>query len=185
MEQSIIETINKIIKGRNIFLIGMMACGKSQTGPRLAKLLNYKYIDLDSLIENLLNKSINQIFKDEGENSFREIETQCLKETIKIPSLVISTGGGIVNKHENWGILRQGIVIWIDIKNEIAIKRLSKDKKTRPLLQGKDLNNSYKDIFNSRKNLYSQADLIIQVNEENVDQVAKKIVFAIHNKINN
>ena len=103
MEQSIIEKTVHSIKGRSIFLIGMMGSGKSQTGLKLAELLNYKYIDLDSLIEKLAKKSINQIFNDEGEDNFRELEANCLKETVKIPSLVISTGGGIVTKSENWG----------------------------------------------------------------------------------
>ena len=66
MDKLIIEKTIKIIKGRSIFLIGMMGTGKSQTGPRLAKLLSYKYIDLDSLIEKLAKKSINQIFNDDG-----------------------------------------------------------------------------------------------------------------------
>ena len=122
MEQSIIEKTVKIIKGRSIFLIGMMGCGKSQTGQKLAELLRYKYIDLDSLIEKLAKKSINQIFNDEGEDNFRKLEANCLKETIKIPSLVISTGGGIVTKSENWGILRQGIIAWIDLDKDIAIE---------------------------------------------------------------
>jgi len=69
MEQSIIEKTVHAIKGRSIFLIGMMGSGKSQTGLKLAELLKYKYIDLDSLIENLAKKSINQIFNDEGENN--------------------------------------------------------------------------------------------------------------------
>ena len=115
MEQSIIKKTVHTLKGRSIFLIGMMGSGKSQTGLKLAELLKYKYIDLDLLIEKLVKKSINQIFNDEGENNFRELEASCLKETIKIPSLVISTGGGIVTKSENWGILRQGIIAWIDL----------------------------------------------------------------------
>ena len=64
MEQSIIEKTIQSIKGRSIFLIGMMGSGKSQTGLKLAELLKYKYIDLDSLIEKLAKKSINQIFND-------------------------------------------------------------------------------------------------------------------------
>ena len=115
MEQSIIKKTVNTIKGRSIFLIGMMGSGNSKTGLKLAELLKYKYIDLDSLIEKLAKKSINQIFNDEGEENFRELEANCLKETIKIPSLVISTGGGVVTKSENWGILRQGIIAWIDI----------------------------------------------------------------------
>ena len=79
MEKSIIEKTVRVIKGRSIFLIGMMGCGKSQTGLKLAELLKYKYIDLDSLIEKLAKKSINHIFKDDGEEKFRELETSCLK----------------------------------------------------------------------------------------------------------
>ena len=179
MEKSIIEKTVHAIKGRSIFLIGMMGSGKSQTGLKLAELLKYKYIDLDLLIEKLAKKSINQIFKDEGEDNFRELEANCLKETIKIPSLVISTGGGIVTKSENWGILRQGIIAWIDLDKDIAIERLKNEIENRPLLQGKNLNDLYMKIFQSRENLYSQADLRIQVKKENIEEVAMKIINAI------
>ena len=185
MEKSIIEKTNKIIKGRSIYLIGMMASGKSQTGPVLAQLLSYKYIDLDKLIEKIAKKTINEMFLEDGEAAFRELETNCLKETIRIPSLVISTGGGIVTKPENWGVLRQGIIIWIDTKQEIALKRLKKDIENRPLLQGKDLSVLYSRIFQSRKNLYSQADLRVEVNNEDVKEVAKQIIYGIYKKIIN
>ena len=185
MEQSIIKKTAKIIKGRSIFLIGMMGCGKSQTGLKLAELLKYKYIDLDLFIEKLVKKSINQIFNDDGEEQFRELETNCLKETIKIPSLVISTGGGIVTKPENWGILRQGIITWIDIDKEVALERLKLEIEKRPLLEVEDLNNLYMSIFQSRKDLYSQADLRIEVKKENIQEVAMKIIYAIHEEIIN
>ena len=185
MEKSIIEKTVNLIKGRSIFLIGMMGCGKSQTGLKLAELLKYKYIDLDSLIEKLAKKSINQIFNDEGEDNFRELETNCLKETIKIPSLVISTGGGIVTKSENWGILRQGIIAWIDLDKDIAIERLKNEIEKRPLLQGNNLNDLYMSIFQSRQNLYSQADLRIKVKKENIEEVAMKIIYAMHKEIIN
>ena len=185
MDKFIIEKTIKIIKGRSIFLIGMMGCGKSQTGPKLAQLLSYKYIDLDSLIEKLAKKTINKIFSNSGEDKFRELETNCLKETIKIPSLVISTGGGIVSTPQNWGILRQGIIIWLDVEKNIVIKRLKDDIENRPLLQEGNLNNLYTNILESRKNLYAQADLRIEVNNEDVDQVAKKIIYAIYQRITN
>jgi len=183
MEQSIIEKTVHTIKGRSIFLIGMLGAGKSQTGLKLAELLKYKYIDVDSLIEKLAKKSINQIFNDEGEDNFRKLEANCLNETIKIPSLVISTGGGIVTKSENWGILRQGIIVWIDLDKDIAIERLKNEIEKRPLHQGKNLNDLYMSIFKSRENLYSQADLRIQVKRENIEEVAMKIINAIHKEI--
>ena len=185
MEQFIIKKIIKIMKGRSIFLIGMMGCGKSQTGPKVAQLLSYKYIDLDSLIEKIAKKTINQIFSDSGEENFREIETNCLKETIKIPSLIISTGGGIVTKLQNWGVLRQGIIVWLDVDKEIVLKRLKNDIQNRPLLKGENLDNLYTNILESRRNLYSQADLRIEINDESVEEVSKKIIYSIYQKINN
>ena len=185
MEQSIIEKTIKIIKGRNIFLIGMMASGKSQTGPKLSEILMYKYIDIDKLVEKISKKTINKIFEEDGEVQFRELETNCLKETIKIPSLVISTGGGIITKPENWGVLRQGIIIWLDTKQEIVLERLKNDKESRPLLHGKNLSKRYLDIFQSRKNLYSQADIRVVIGDEDVEEVAKKIIYSIHKKIIN
>ena len=185
MEQSIVEKTIKIMKGRSIFLIGMMASGKSQTGPKLAEILMYKYIDLDNVIEKIVKKTINEMFKDDGEEEFRKLETNCLKETIKIPSLLISTGGGIVTKPENWGILRQGIIIWLDAKHEIVLERLKNDIENRPLLHGEDKSEKYMSIFESRRNLYCQADLRVEIANENVEEVAKKIIFAIHKKIIN
>ena len=185
MEESIIKKTVHVIKGRSIFLIGMMGCGKSKTGLKLAELLKYKYIDLDSLIEKLAKKSINKIFNDEGEDYFRELETNCLKEIIKIPSLVISTGGGIITKTENWGILRQGIIAWIDLDKDIALERLKNEIEKRPLLQRNNLDELYMSIYQSRENLYSQADLRIQVKGENIQEVAMKIINAMYKEIIN
>tara|TARA_Y100001933_G_scaffold258310_1_gene306118 strand:- start:493 stop:1050 length:558 start_codon:yes stop_codon:yes gene_type:complete len=183
MEEILIKNINNTLKGRSIFLIGMMACGKSATGPELAQMLKYKFVDLDLLIEKVANKSISNIFKNDGENIFREYETKCLNEIIKFPSLVISTGGGVVTKKQNWGILRQGVTVWIDIADEIAIERLEKDINNRPLLIDQDIEKKYIDILNSRKSLYSQADLRISVLNESVEKVAEKIIIEIKKKI--
>ena len=184
MEETFINNITNLLKGRSIFLIGMMACGKSKTGPQLAQLLKYKFIDLDSLVEKVAKKSISKIFEENGENKFREYERQCLQEIIKFPSLVVSTGGGVIIKKENWGILRQGIVIWIDLEKKIAIERLKNEINNRPLIKGKDIEDNYSKLFQSRKGLYEQADIRIKVQNENVEQVAKKIINELHKRIN-
>jgi len=185
MEQTFFNRIKNLLQGRSIFLIGMMASGKSKTGPELAELLNYKFIDVDNLVEKVTQKSINDIFKEAGENAFRDCETQCLKEIIKLPSLVVSTGGGVIIKKENWGILRQGIIVWLDINEDIAIERLKAEKNQRPLLQSIDVRKNYVQIFNSRKNLYSQADIRIQVQNQTVEEVSQIIIHEIDNKIKN
>ncbi len=183
MEEIFIKNITKILRGRSIFLIGMMACGKSKTGPELAQLLKYKFVDLDSLIEKVAKKSISKIFEEDGENQFRVYESKCLQEIIKFPSLIVSTGGGVITKNENWGILRQGIVIWIDLDKKFAIERLKSEKYNRPLLNGIDIEKKYSEIFQSRKGLYDQADLRIKVQNENVEEVAKKIIHEIHKSL--
>ena len=184
MEPNFTNGLIKELRGRSIFLIGMMGSGKSSTGPILAEILKYKYVDLDVLIEKLTKKTIDKVFSDEGEEYFRDLETQCLQEIIKLPSVVVSTGGGVVLKKENWGILRQGIIVWLDINKEIAIKRLTSKDNIRPLLKG-NIDIKYEEIFETRKDIYAQADLRVVVNNEGVRSVAQNIIKELKKEICN
>jgi len=184
MERNFTNGLIKELRGRSIFLIGMMGSGKSSTGPVLAEILKYKYVDLDVLIEKLTKKTIDKVFSEEGEEYFRDLETQCLQEIIKLPSVVVSTGGGVVLKKENWGILRQGIIVWLDINKEIALNRLNSKDNIRPLLKG-NIDVKYEEIFETRKDIYAQADLRVEINNEGVKNVAEKILNALKKEINN
>ena len=184
MERNFTNGLIKELRGRSIFLIGMMGSGKSSTGPVLAEILKYKYVDLDVLIEKLTKKTIDKVFSEEGEEYFRDLETQCLQEIIKLPSVVVSTGGGVVLKKENWGILRQGIIVWLDINKEIALNRLNSKDNIRPLLKG-NIDVKYEKIFETRKDIYAQADLRVEINNEGVKNVAEKILNTLHKEINN
>ena len=184
MERNFTNGLIKELRGRSIFLIGMMGSGKSSTGPVLAEILKYKYVDLDVLIEKLTKKTIDKIFSEEGEEYFRDLETQCLQEIIKLPSVVVSTGGGVVLKKENWGILRQGIIVWLDINKEIVLNRLNSKDNIRPLLKG-NIERTYEEIFQTRKDIYAQADLRVEINNEGVKNVAEKILNALKKEINN
>jgi len=184
MEPNFTNGLIKELRGRSIFLIGMMGSGKSSTGPILAEILKYKYVDLDVLIEKLTKKTIDKVFSDEGEEYFRDLETQCLQEIIKLPSVVVSTGGGVVLKKENWGILRQGIIVWLDINKEIVLNRLNSKDNIRPLLKG-NIERTYEEIFQTRKDIYAQADLRVEINNEGVKNVAEKILNALKKEINN
>ena len=184
MEPNFTNGLIKELRGRSIFLIGMMGSGKSSTGPILAEILKYKYLDLDVLIEKLTKKTVDKVFSNDGEEYFRDLETQCLQEIIKLPSVVVSTGGGIVLKKENWGILRQGIIVWLDINKEIALNRLNSKDNIRPLLNG-NIDIKYEEIFQARKDIYAQADLRVEINNEDVKNVAEKILNALKKEINN
>ena len=184
MEPNFTNGLIKELRGRSIFLIGMMGSGKSSTGPILAEILKYKYVDLDVLIEKLTKKTIDKVFSNEGEEYFRDLENQCLQEIIKLPSVVVSTGGGVVLKKENWGILRQGIIVWLDKNKEIALNRLNAKDNIRPLLKG-NIDLKYEEIFEARKDIYAQADLRVEINNEGVKNIAEKILNALKKEINN
>ena len=173
--QSTPKTLKEKLGGRNIFLIGMMGSGKSQTGPVLAKMINYAFVDTDDVIEKASKQSISSIFEKDGEKVFRDVEKKVLKEISQHHSLVIATGGGLVTLPENWGILHQGIVIWLDLDLKRSIKRLESDKKKRPLLIGDDLAGNFSQILESRKPIYLESDLRIEVEDQSPYEVATMI----------
>ena len=173
--QSTPKTLKEKLGGRNIFLIGMMASGKSQTGPVLAKMINYAFVDTDDVIEKASRQSISSIFEKDGEKVFRDVEKKVLKEIGQHHSLVIATGGGLVTVPENWGILHQGIVIWLDLDLKRSIKRLESDKKKRPLLIGEDLAQNFSKIYEIRKPIYLESDLRIEVKDQSPYEVATMI----------
>jgi len=173
--QSTPKTLKEKLGGRNIFLIGMMGSGKSQTGPVLAKMINYAFVDIDDVIEKASKQSISSIFEKDGEKVFRDVEKKVLKEISQHHSLVIATGGGLVTLPENWGILHQGIVIWLDLDLKRSIKRLESDKKQRPLLIGDDLAENFSQIYESRKPMYLESDLRIEVEDQSPYEVATMI----------
>ena len=173
--QSTPKTLKEKLGGRNIFLIGMMGSGKSQTGPVLAKMINYAFVDTDDVIEKASKQSISSIFEKDGEKVFRDVEKKVLKEISQHHSLVIATGGGLVTLPENWGILHQGIVIWLDLDLKRSIKRLESDKKKRPLLIGDDLVGNFSQILESRKPIYLESDLRIEVEDQSPYEVATMV----------
>jgi len=169
------QTLKEKLGGRNIFLIGMMGSGKSQTGPVLAKMINYAFVDTDDVIVKASIQSISSIFEKDGEKVFRDVEKKVLKEISQHHSLVIATGGGLVTLPENWGILHQGIVIWLDLDLKRSIKRLESDKKRRPLLLGDNLAENFSQIYESRKPIYLESDLRIEVEDQSPYEVATMV----------
>tara|TARA_B100000700_G_C14914519_1_gene793947 strand:+ start:274 stop:840 length:567 start_codon:yes stop_codon:yes gene_type:complete len=170
------KPLKQILGGRNLYLIGMMGSGKTVTGPPLSKQLGYRFVDIDAVVEKVTKKSISQIFKEDGEESFRNIETQVLKEIGQHYSLVVSTGGGIVLRSENWGILHQGIVIWLDPGREKLLARLQSGLSNRPLLNTSNHVDVFDSIFQERKPLYKESDLQVFIEDESPEEVALMII---------
>ncbi len=169
-------SLKQKLSGSNLYLVGMMGSGKSQTGPYLANNLGYSFIDIDEVIETLAKKSIATIFEEDGESIFRDLESQVLKEIGVRHSLVVATGGGLVTKSTNWGVLHQGLVIWIDPGRELLLQRLQSDQTIRPLLKGPNFVETFDDLLKDRNPIYCQSDLHVNVKDETPEEVALLIL---------
>jgi shikimate kinase len=168
-----------LLRGVNLFLIGMMGAGKSTVGRLLADYLNYHFFDTDDLIEQATGQTIAQIFAESGETIFRQLETQVLSELSAHTRLAIATGGGIVMNPVNWSYLHHGVVVWLDVAPEQLYERLRQDTQ-RPLLQTSNPQQTIQDLLDKRQSLYAQADVRIEVRTgESPEQVAEQIVQEI------
>jgi shikimate kinase len=173
-----------MLNGTNIFLIGMMGAGKSTVGKLLAQKINYNFLDTDPLIEQCAGKSIPEIFANDGENTFRDLEQQVLAQVSAHTRLVVATGGGLVMRSLNWSHLHDGIVVWIDVPVEILYDRLKNESGQRPLLQTENPSQTLSNIYNQRRDRYAQADISIMVSQgETSQQVCDRLLTMIQSRI--
>jgi len=143
---------------KNIVLTGYMGTGKTTIGNNLAKEMGMKFIDTDELIEKKAGIKISEIFKNFGEEKFREIETEVAKEMLKINNSIISTGGGIVLKDKNMEYLRKnGIVFLLWASPETIYNRI-KNNKNRPLLRVKNPQKKIEEMLEEREVKYKESN---------------------------
>jgi len=146
---------------KNLVLIGFMGCGKSTVGRELHRNLGYPLVDTDQEIEQRTGRTIRQIFADEGEPAFRDMETALLRElaeesgTDQAPR-IISTGGGICGREENRELLRRmGYVVWLHAPVDVIVERTSKNQ-DRPLLVTDDPRARIVALMAEREPLYRE-----------------------------
>lgn len=175
--------VSELLKGVNLYLIGMMGSGKTTIGRILAERLSYRFFDTDAVIEQVAGHPITQIFAESGEPEFRSLETKVLAELSAYTRLTIATGGGIILKRENWSYLRHGIVVWLDVPLDAIQTRLQGDT-SRPLLQTEDLPMKLQSLLEQRQSLYAQADVRVtyqvgEMPEQIADRVLEQIRLVI------
>ncbi len=170
------------LKKANLYLVGMMGCGKTTLGRKLAHRLGYRFLDTDALIEQTTGQSITDLFANQGEVAFRKLETQVLAQVAAHTCLVVATGGGIVTERLNWSYLQHGIVIWIDVPVLVLAARLAGDS-TRPLISGVDLGAKLESLLADRKDLYSQADLRIEYEGKSVGKTCDHILTTLQQTV--
>ena len=164
-----------------IYLIGSMGSGKTTIGKMLASKLHLPFIDIDRKIEQKEKMVISDIFKENGENYFRKIESDILKKYSALNEFVISTGGGAVLSQDNKKILNNGYKIYLKISIDAQYNRV-KHRKHRPLLIEGDLKTILKDLDEVRGVIYSDlADLVVDVSYLDEEDVLSSIMNQIEN----
>ncbi|KAA0258395.1 shikimate kinase [Deferribacter autotrophicus] len=160
----------------NIYLIGFMGTGKTTVGKILAEKLGRKFYDLDELIERKAGKSIRDIFIDDGEEHFRKIETEVLKEVAGGKGYIIATGGGLLTTEGNYEVMKEsGVIITLAASAESIYERLKGDE-SRPLLMVENVIDEIKRLMFERAPLYIKADYIVDTSDVSPDEVAAEIM---------
>jgi len=162
----------------NVALIGFMGTGKTAVGQLLAKKLGRKFFELDSLIEQKAGKSIPDIFQQDGETAFRELEIEVTKEVSKDKNLVIACGGGIVLNKINIDRLRQqSRVVYLTASPGVILKRVANEEGQRPLLEVDNPTLAIREMLSFRKPFYERAaDIKINTSKLDIDSVAEQII---------
>ena len=168
----------------SIVLIGMMGAGKSSVGRCLQRQTRLSRFDTDEMTASKLGLSIPEIFSKFGEEKFREIETQALRELDPAKAVIIVTGGGIVLRDENVDLLKRlGTVVWLEAREETLFERASR-RGNRPLLQTENPRATFAELLRTRAPLYAKiADIRIDTSSLNQDDVAEMILNKIGNLI--
>ncbi|MBN1643954.1 MAG: shikimate kinase [Dehalococcoidales bacterium] len=162
----------------NIALVGFMGTGKTAVGQLLARKLNRRVVETDSIIEQKAGKSIADIFRDNGEITFRELEIEAVKDVAKGRRKVIACGGGVVLNTINIDRLRKSsVIVNLTASPEAILKRISAKQGTRPLLNVDNPAKRTKELMKFRRPFYeSSADITIDTSKLDINAIANEII---------
>jgi len=159
----------------NLYLVGFMGSGKTAVAKEIAESTDLKYIEMDELIEKKEARSINDIFKDSGEDYFRKVEKEALKEISLADKQVVSCGGGVVIDEANVNLMKDsGVLICLQASPDVIYKRV-KNNKDRPLLNVENPQVKIEELLRIRRPYYQKANYIIETDNLSVQQVAQEV----------
>jgi shikimate kinase len=166
--------------GRSVVLVGMMGVGKSSIGRRVAARLAIPFVDADTEIEKAAGMSVADIFAHHGEPDFRKGEARVIARLLENGPQVLATGGGaFMNPNTRDAIRAKAVSIWLKADLEVLLRRLSKRKNERPLLQTDDPAETLRALLAEREPIYAQADLTVYSHEVAHDSIVAVIMTAL------
>lgn len=152
-----------------------MGVGKTTIGKKLAKLLNYNFVDTDDLFEKKYKLSIEVFFSKYGEKLFREFESKILESTFELDNTIIATGGGTPFYSDAMDkINNSGTSVYLEMPCDEIVKRLEKSIKPRPLVKGKSHNElivAVEKLLSQRLGTYEKAHIKFNVSTPDIDRL--------------
>jgi shikimate kinase len=171
-----LEAIKSALGDKSIVMIGLMGCGKSAVGRRLAVRLGLPFVDADEEIEKAAGQSIEDIFTEHGEPYFREGERKVLARLMRSGPQVLATGGGaFTNADTRAAIADRGISIWLKAELPLLVRRVAK-RNNRPLLKGGDPQAVMQKLMDVRYPTYALADLTVESRDVPHDVIVAEII---------
>jgi shikimate kinase len=162
-----------------VVLVGFMGSGKSAVGRVLARRLGYRFEDMDRRIEERAGRTIAEIFRDEGEKAFRELEREEALAVARLEDLVVASGGGAFAQAETRAILQRGAVtVWLRCDFERILSRVPADG-SRPLAGNRDIMRA---LLAEREPWYRMADVAVDASAGTPREVAERIVGLIEGR---
>jgi shikimate kinase len=161
----------------NLALIGFMGTGKTSVGRLVAELLHFEFVDTDEQIQADTGRTIADIFSQDGEPAFRELERRAVQELSRHKSAVISTGGGLPTNPENLAQLKTNALVVCLWSSPEKIWERVRHQSHRPLLHDPDPQKKIRDLLAIREPFYKQADVLINTDIRSLREVAQQVVL--------
>jgi shikimate kinase len=162
-----------------VVLVGFMGSGKSSVGRLLARRLGYRFEDMDRRIEERAGRSVEAIFRDDGEEAFREMEREEARALSRLGERVVAAGGGAFTRHETRALLQEGaLTVWLRCDLDRILARVPADG-SRPLAGNRAIMRA---LLAEREPSYRMADVAVDASSGTPREVADRIVGLIEGR---
>ena len=160
-------------------MVGLMGCGKSSVGRRLAQLVGLSFVDADEEIERSAGKTIPEIFEDHGEDYFRAGERRVIARLLKGGPQVLATGGGaFLNAETRANVREHGVSVWLKADLPVLMRRVRR-RSNRPLLKSADPEAVMRNLMTVRYPIYAFADITVESRDVPHDTMAIDVIQAL------
>ena len=167
-----------------VCLTGFMGCGKSTVGRALAERLGWEFVDLDAYVEHKKGCSIREIFEREGEEAFRAVEAECIRDVIVMRQVaggdvVVALGGGTLSiRSVQPVILGQTVTVWLRRSLKSCLEEIAGEEDSRPLLRSVP---AAECLFSTREADYSKSRFVIDCDGKTYDSITEEAAETVLN----